>query len=116
MKRKFLIGRAWLILLASSLLLCGCASSKINWESRVGHYTFDQAVVELGPPDRSAKLSDGRTVAEWLLYRGRSGSAYYFWPSYGGGWSYSDPGFPDRLLRLTFSPEGRLENWKRVMK
>ncbi len=104
------------ILVASALLLLGCASSKINWEGRVGTYTCDQAVIELGPPDRSAKLSDGKTVSEWLLYRGRAGSSYHYAPSPGGFWSYSDPGFPDRFIRLTFSADGRLESWKKVLK
>ena len=72
--------------------------------------------MEFGPPERSAKLSDGRTVAEWLMYRGRSGGSYYISPSDGSGWFYSEPSFRDRILRLTFSPEGRLESWKRLMK
>jgi hypothetical protein len=102
---------------ASVVLLFGCATQKVNWNNRVGNYTFDQAVIELGPPERSAKLSDGRTVSEWLLYRGRSsGGSYYYSPGFGGFWSYHDPQFPDRYLRLAFSPEGRLENWKRIAK
>ena len=29
-----------------------CASSKkIDWNSRVGNYTYDQAVSDMGPPD-----------------------------------------------------------------
>jgi hypothetical protein len=103
-------------LVAVASLFVGCATSKINWDNRVGNYTFDQAVVELGPPERSAKLSDGTTVAEWLIYRGRTiGSAHYT-PGYGGYLHYNQSQFPDRLLRLTFSPEGRLESWKKVTK
>lgn len=98
-------------------LLFGCASSKINWNSRIGNYTFDQAVLDFGPPERSAKLSDGRTVSEWLLYRGDYGGGRHFYSSaYGEIWSYNDVQMPDRYLRLTFSPEGKLQDWKRVMK
>ncbi len=107
------------------LLLAGCTTSKINWDSRVGDYTYDQAVLEMGPPERMAKLSDDRTVAEWLTFRGHSGgqhhySPYFYSPFYsphfGGSSFYSDPAFPDQFVRLTFSPEGRLEHWKKVTK
>lgn len=109
------------ILFASLFLLIGCATSKVNWDSRVGNYTYDQAVVELGPPERSAKLSDGRTVSEWLLFRGRSGGHYhhapaFYPPYYGSSWNYNEPSFPDRFVRLTFSPDGRLESWKKIAK
>src|ERR1051326_6443412 len=48
----------------------GCQTApKIDWDSRVGTHTYDQAVSDLGPPDKSAKLSDGKTVAEWISRR-----------------------------------------------
>jgi hypothetical protein len=104
-------------MMASAISFFGCASSKVAWAGRVGNYTFDQAVQELGPPERSAKLADGRTVSEWLLYRGSSSRTYHVTPGYYGGlYHYNDSQFPDRFLRLTFSPEGRLEDWKRVVK
>src|SRR5690348_1979923 len=64
------VGTAILLLLAA--LLAGCATHhpKIDWAARVGVYTYDQAVVELGPPDKQAKLADGSLVADWLLHRG----------------------------------------------
>ena len=105
--------------MTGAVFFFGCTTSKIDWNSRVGTYTFDQAVLEFGPPERSAKLSDGRTVSEWLRYRSTPGRVYPFHTSsyYGGGWVYNnEPQFPDRYLRLTFSPEGRLENWKPVIK
>jgi hypothetical protein len=104
--------------------LAGCATTpKIDWNSRLGNYTYDQAVVELGPPDRSAQLTDGSVVAEWLTMRGYSGGAVYH---YGGPyyrWSpgpmiyhYADPPAPDRFLRLVFGPDGKLASWKQVYK
>src|ERR1039458_7493673 len=49
-----------------AVVLAGCVTtSRIDWASRVGNYTYDQAVAEFGPPDKAAKLSDGATVAEW---------------------------------------------------
>ena len=48
--------------------MAGCASTpKVDWDSRVGIFTYDQVVAEMGPPDKSSKLSDGSTVAEWFV-------------------------------------------------
>src|ERR1700690_3094488 len=50
--------------------LIGCKSTPpIDWNSRIGTYTYDQAVTDLGPPDKQAKLDDGKTVAEWITHR-----------------------------------------------
>jgi hypothetical protein len=35
-----------------------------------GDYTYDQAVIELGPPERSAEITAGR-VAVWAWSHGR---------------------------------------------
>ena len=112
--------RRWWALLAviylSGLLGLGCATrSKIDWNSRVGKYTYDQAVIEMGPPDRSAKLSDGTVVTQWLTRRGYSFRTYHFWY---GGWmnSQDSPPSPDQFLTLTFDPESRLKEWKWIYK
>ena len=61
---------ALVILVLAVVFFAGCATTKpIDWNSRVGSYTFDQAVTELGPPDKQAKLSDGKTVAQWITHR-----------------------------------------------
>jgi len=115
-----------LTVLALAVLFPACSTTKIDWNSRVGTYTYDQAVVDLGPPDKSAKLSDGSTVAEWLTRRGRSGGTvgmYYgpdYYPRYYGYYSvapyYYDPPSPDYFLRLTFGPDGKLEVWKKIVR
>ena len=88
--------------------------------------TYDHAVQEFGPPDRSAQLKDGGIVAEWLTerggvmprydpYYGPYGPPYYrrhryyshYYP-YGYGRYYSDVVFPDQYVRLTFDSEGIL--------
>ena len=105
----------------------GCASHKIDWNSRVGSYSYDDAVRELGPPDKSAKLSDGATVADWLTARGMQTATTYGgpYPAYGRrgyhGWAgpgyvVMDPPNPDRFLRLTFDPQGKLASWQKVYK
>ena len=112
--------------LALAALLSACSTTKIDWNSRVGVYTYDQAVVDLGPPDKSAKLSDGTVVADWLTRRGRSGGtvgmhygpAYY--PRYYGYYPVApydyDPPSPDYFLRLTFGPDGKLQTWKKFVR
>ncbi len=102
------------------VLLGGCATTHIDWASRVGVYTYDQAVLEFGPPDKFAKLGDGTVVAEWLTQRGYA-YAYNPWVySYGPYW-YGPyyPGYynvyssPNQYLRLTFGTDGRLKEWKK---
>jgi len=104
-------------MVAIALLLAGtgCATkAKINWNSRIGTYSYDQAVKEMGPPDKSAKLSDNTLVAEWLTARGfgRTGG-YYFWPGHPGTF-WMEPPSPDYFIRLTFGPDGKLKEWKKV--
>jgi hypothetical protein len=100
------------------LLLAGCVTQKIDWSARVGNYTYDQAVMEFGPPDKLAKLSDGTTVVEWLTQRGQVIVAPepYFWPPacYFGPLApmYSETYMPTRFLRLVFDAHDKLKAWK----
>lgn len=107
-----------------TVLLAGCATHKIDWAGRVGSYTFDQAVLDLGPPDKQAKLEDGTVVADWLTRRGYH-QAYAAGGYYGhrGHWIYApyagpymDSYSPDYYLRLTFGPEGKLKAWRKFAK
>src|SRR5215475_230049 len=64
----------------------GCASTpKPDWNQRVGNYTYDEAVRELGPPVGSTRLQDGTTVAEWFLRYGSQVSFGFGTSVYGGG-------------------------------
>jgi len=106
---------------ATMALLVGCATQRIDWGGRIGTYTFDQAVVELGPPDKQAKLEDGTVVAEWLTRRGyRQVYPVGAYPGCWGPWyygpfypTYIDSYSPDYYLRLTFAPDGKLKIWKK---
>ena len=104
------------------LLLAGCAAQKTDWNSRVGIYTYDQAVADMGPPDKQTTLSDGKTVAEWITHRaGESGlSIGVGGGSYGGnggmgvGVSQSvGSGGSYRGLRLVFGTDGKLTSWSK---
>lgn len=114
--RKSWIGL--LVFVCAVALVTGCATKpKVNWDARIGNYTFDQAVTELGPPDKQAKLGDGTTVAEWMTRRGYwHGSAlgaprapWYSGPAYP---DYVETYSPDYFLRLTFGSDGQLKTWK----
>ena len=109
------------------LLLVGCATSRIDWTSRIGIYTYDQAVLDLGPPDKYAKLQDGTVVAEWLTRRGYSSVyapfaySYYPWSGpygYYGGYPpyYINSYSPDYFLRLIFGPDSKLRDYKNLYK
>lgn len=119
MKMPALLGLLLLVLVAT-----GCASSKnrIDWNSRIGTYTYDQAVLDMGPPAKEAKLQDGTVVAEWMTQRGYTDAYYpppYYYPyryRYYGP-AYATPmvtTYPDVFLRLTFNPEKKLAAWKTV--
>jgi hypothetical protein len=102
------------------LLSAGCASKpKVDWNSRIGSFTYDQAVLELGPPASHARLEDGTTVAEWLLSHGSQfsfgvGTGFYG-PSAGVGVGQSVTTTPPgNYLRLVFGPDGILKQWEKV--
>lgn len=103
----------------AALLLSGCASTKkIDWNSRIGTYTFDQAVTDLGPPDKQAKTSDGKTVADWITRRS-GGSSISFGTGFYGGHSAVGvgqtvgSGYREEFLRLTFDTDNKLNSWSK---
>jgi hypothetical protein len=108
---------SWLFAVLLATLLTGCATEKIDWSARIGNYTYDQAVIDFGPPDKWARLSDGAVVAEWLTARGYTyvhaplGLGYPYW--YGPYYPTYVSSAPDYFLRLTFSPDGNLATWKK---
>jgi hypothetical protein len=107
------------ILALAAAFFAGCSTTKpVDWESRVGACTFDQAVTELGPPDKQARLSDGKTVAEWITHRsggsGLSVGTGFFSGGAGGGVSQSvGSGYRDKILTLTFGTNNVLADWKK---
>jgi hypothetical protein len=104
----------------SLILLAGCLAPKIDWQARIGNYTYDQAVVEFGPPDKSAKLTDGTTVAEWLTRRGQiivTPQPYFVPPGgYFGPAMYNQTYLPAVFLRLVFDANGKLKAEKKFTK
>ena len=103
-----------------ALLLEGCASTpKPDWNTRVGSFTYDQAVAEMGPSDKYAKLSDGSTVAVWFIKHGSSvsfgvGTGFYSRGSSVGVGQTVGTSPAGEYLRLTFGADGKLTRWERV--
>lgn len=101
-----------------AVLFAGCVSDKADWQARIGNYTQDQAISELGTPDQSTKLSDGSVVDDWITQRRHilvapepyflPRSAYFGPPTPG----YSETQVPDQHLQLTFGADGKLKAWK----
>ena len=106
-----------IVLLAVGGFLAGCATTpKVDWTARMGEYTYDQAVTELGPPTKQTKLADGKTVAEWVTRTPTStgfGAGMGYGGSVGMGMGTSYGNYRESVLRLTFGANGILENWYR---
>ena len=108
-----------LLLAAASFVAAGCKSTpKIDWDSRLGNYTYDQAVEELGPPDKTAMLSDGKMVADWIQRSSGGGLSFGVGTGYAGGNTAvgvgagtSTASYSDKVLRLTFGPDQKLLAW-----
>jgi hypothetical protein len=105
-----------------AVLVTGCATPQINWQARVGVYSYDQAITDYGPPDKSARLTDGTTVAEWMIRRGEvivTPGPFYYGPGYWYGPvapMYNRAYFPATFLRLTFGADGKLKAEKTFAK
>jgi hypothetical protein len=103
---------------AALFVVAGCATNKVDWNARIGHYTFDQAVTEFGPPDKQARLSDGRNVAEWVTrhYPASSlavGTGFYGYPGGVGYVQTVGPNAYETRLRLTFNTNNILDAWSK---
>lgn len=110
--------RNWFLIALLTVFLEGCATHRVNWTARIGTYTYDQAVLEYGPPDKQARLSDGRRVAEWISRYSTGGAVVIgtgFW-NYPGGVGYlqsTGPQYYEDKLRLTFGTNNVLMGWSK---
>jgi hypothetical protein len=107
------------ILVLALFFIAGCKTTPpVDWKARVGTYTFDQAVTELGPPDKQARLTDGRTVAKWVTHRS-GGSSFGIGTGFytggvglGVGQSFGSA-YNDWILTLTFDTNNVLNAWSK---
>jgi len=116
---------AWLSLILLALLPVSCASGprgnikNIDWGSRIGTYTYEQALAELGQPDVISESSEGK-IAEWVLRRspgvtfgvglGTGSYGHHTGTGIGVGTSVSPPPSGE-YLRLRFDKDGKLAQW-----
>jgi len=102
-----------------ALGLAGCATTKkVDWNSRVGNFTYDQAVTEMGPPDKQAMTSEGKTVAEWVSPSSGGSSISLGTGFYGGHGGVAvgqtvGTGYQKQVTRLTFGVDGKLISWSK---
>ncbi|MEY2409837.1 MAG: hypothetical protein QOF48_2507 [Verrucomicrobiota bacterium] len=120
------------LLVGLSAALVGCSStpkappkpnpSKINWSERVGNYTYEQALADLGKPAVSGESNEGR-FAEWVLHRSSRMSFGFgvgtgsFGPRGGvgvGAGSSVSPPPSGEYLQLKFCADGKLKDWSKV--
>ena len=116
------------LLIVLALLAGGCASGTkavikdIDWGSRMGTYTYEEALAELGKPDVIGQSSEGM-IAEWVLERspnvtfgfGFGGVGYGRHTSTGVGVGTTvSPPPSGEFLHLRFDNEGKLAEWRRV--
>ena len=127
-QKRWILYDYWLFLLIA-LLFAGCQTSpKLDWQSRVGEWTYNDVIKDMGPADKCETLSDGTKVAEWLLQKGTTVPRYevvgyyddFFYPNF-PPYNRSlirprtfqayraDVHFPDRFVRMIFKPDGKLE-------
>ena len=110
-----------LALLGMLVLLSGCRTTPlVNWDSRIGTYTYDLALVDLGVPEHSATLKDGLLVADWITRRrtpGTVGIAQTGNDTTPPFWNNPVPNTilptPAHYLRLRFDPGRKLADWEK---
>ena len=120
--------RAWASLIVLVFLIGSCASGpktnikEIDWRGRIGTYTYEEALAELGEPDVIGESSEGM-VAEWMLRRspmvsfgfgfGSGGYGHHSGAGVGVGTSVSPPPSGE-YLRLRFDKDDKLAEWSMV--
>ena len=110
-------GWRWVLCLLMTVVGAGCETyGKADWKARVGQFSWDQAIEELGPPESEAKTSDGSRVASWVISRSRTYSTAVRGPLF---WSWSGQDVTttaESHLLLAFNAQGQLKAWKRIYK
>lgn len=121
---------AFVLLGLLGFLLTGCLSPPgdpksplVDWNKRIGNYTYDLALKDLGVPAHSTRLPDGSLVADWLIKKGNPGSAdtsdaqvqggYVVPPLWDNPFPMGSSQTPTRYLRLTFGPDQKLTGWRK---
>jgi hypothetical protein len=117
MKMNFVAkGSLLAVLFFAMALIHGCATAPpVDWDSRVGNYTYTQAINELGPPNRQAHLSNGAMELKWFLQPGGGIGTQNnnLNNGFGVGQNMNPTAISDRYLELTFDNKGVLSAWSK---
>ena len=104
-------------LMLAAVWFTGCASKPpVDWNSRVGNYTYDQAVKDYGSPTLQTQSPDGKVVAKWVTtqFPGgnlNTGMSHYGSAGFNAGQPNSGTQFRSYVLQLTFGANGVLTGW-----
>ena len=117
-----------ILFVIGTVSFAGCASNSatkkvdpktIDWKQKVGTYSYDQALADLGKPAVVTESADGKT-AEWVLKKsprmslgfGVGGGSFGSGSGVGVGVGAETP-LPahGENLRLTFDASGKLKEW-----
>ena len=98
------------------LIGAGCqALQQVDWDGRIGQFSYEQAVAELGQPTGETKLPGGMRRAEWITNTGSSMGRALVGAGTQRGTTGVVPLDPteihrlrDRYLRLTFDKSSQL--------
>ena len=103
------------VLSFAMVLISGCATAPpVDWNSRVGHYTYAQAINELGP--RIGKPISAMAEGSQMVHPGRwhdRYAQYYMNNGFDVGPNNNPGGLSDRYLQLTFDTNGVLSAWSK---
>jgi hypothetical protein len=112
---KFLLP---VILALAVAFLAGCTTTPpVDWNTRIGNYTYAQAVTELGPPARQARLSNGKIVCKWFIQppvgpRFNSGMSNFGNNDFGADQTIGSS-YNNQMLQLTFDTDSTLAAWSK---
>ena len=94
----------------------GCATQAEHWNRRVGHFTYQQAVSELGSPATQETLADGHVTAEWVSRYSVSATSpemdsnFY---DHSASLAHTEDTARESKLRLTFTTNNILTSWSK---
>jgi hypothetical protein len=107
---------AILLLALAGITGAGCVTQDKKWNQRVGHFTYQQAVNELGQPATRETLADGRVSVEWVSRYNTSATSpemdsnFY---EHAASFAHTDDATGESRLNLIFSTNNILNSWSK---
>jgi hypothetical protein len=116
------------LVILAAILVSSCASSRTKWDNRIGVYSYQEALLDLGQPAKSEGLSDGTIVADWLTQAAErietstlvaapalpASSHQPYYVEYPRQRKSSTLNVPAQYLRLVFGSNRKLKAWEKM--